>query len=62
MSYANRKEVAIECIEEGTGYFVTCYTSADEMPDEETKKAFIEAKRAINRFEELIELDEIEEE
>ena len=40
---------------EGREYFVTGYTSAENMPDEESKKLFDEAEEKYAEFQEAVE-------
>jgi hypothetical protein len=47
-------EVAMGVEEEGIGYFITSYTSANSMPTKELKDAFIEVETAIVAFEALL--------
>ena len=54
-----REEVAEVVMEEGLGYFIMNYCGADDMPDEELKKAFQKAYDALSEFEAL--LPEVEE-
>lgn len=52
--FKDREEVANAVAGEGVGYFITSYCSSDAMPDEETRKAFIDAEKAIAKFESII--------
>ena len=49
-----REDVAYKVADEGLGYYIMDYTSADEMPDEELKLAFQVAQDALNHFESLL--------
>ena len=52
--FEDREHVAVKVNEEGLGYFILDYTSADQMPDEELKNAFIKAEQALAEFENLL--------
>ena len=40
--------------DEGIGYYLLDYTDENEMPNEESKQLFLEAKNAIKKFEAYI--------
>ena len=52
--YENREDVRDKVDEEGLGYFIMYYTSADTMPDDELKEAFEKAKEALEEFKALL--------
>lgn len=58
--YKSRQDVAESMENEGTGYFLQDYTSADSMPDKELEEAFTDAEQALNRFEALVRGEAVE--
>lgn len=54
MAFKNRSQVALAVESEGLGYFITSYTSADSMPDDELKQAFKAASKALRKFQSLL--------
>jgi len=52
--FQDRQEVANKVEMEGLGYFILDYARADNMPDEELKQAFADAKEALLKFENML--------
>ena len=56
--FKDRQAVADKADMEGLEYFLTRYTSADEMPDDELYDAFVLAAAALSHFESLLPTSE----
>jgi len=52
--FENFNDVVNKMENEGIGYFITSYCTANDMPDEKSKELFAKAEKALNEFESYI--------